>query len=68
MHLIDHEGFEFVRDHVTPALGCDTALKVIFGSGHNTEWRNARKALLSYFNELDSKTKGLLTPHPVIRR
>ena len=52
--------FETVRTKVVPVRECDTAIKVVFGSGFDTSEVNARSALDSYIADLRNESNGLL--------
>lgn len=53
-------GFEKVRDLIVPVRDCDTAIKVVFGSGLDTSEVNARSALASYITDVRNESNGLL--------
>ena len=59
--VIQHCGFSYVKDKVTPARACDTALRVAFGSGSDATEPSVLAVLDSYINELRSLSIDLLT-------
>lgn len=62
LRLIDRRGFDWVRDRAVPARGCDTALRLVFGSGLTADETGVRSGLASYINDLRDSTGGLLAP------
>lgn len=59
---IDNLGFEDVRDRIVSVRDCDKAIKVVFGSGDQTEKEAAIATLKTYINELNTE---LIFPYPV---
>jgi hypothetical protein len=53
-------GFEYVKSRVVPVRDGDTAIKVVFGSGDKSTYRNCIQALKSYIEELHRESNGLL--------
>lgn len=56
---IEYLGFELVRDRIVPVRDCDQAMKVVFGSGHQSTQANSILALKNYI--LQVKTHLLVT-------
>jgi hypothetical protein len=51
--LMTAHGFEHIRDCVVPVTECDTALKVIFGSGKFAQHANVQAAIEGYITDLE---------------
>ena len=62
LRLIERLGFDSVRDRVVPARNCDTALRLVFGSGLTADESGVRDGLASYVGDLRSFTGGMLVP------
>ena len=62
LRLIDQFGFDLVHARVAPARDCDTALRIVFGSGLTAAEQGVRDGLGSYINDLRGRTGGLLAP------
>jgi hypothetical protein len=60
VHILRSHPFEMVLNKVVPARECDTAIKVAFGSGNQTELSRAIDTLDEYIRELRAKTGNLL--------
>jgi hypothetical protein len=60
VHILRSHPFEMVLNKVVPARECDTAIKVAFGSGNQTELSRAIDTLDEYIRELHAKTGNLL--------
>ncbi|MFQ3616727.1 MAG: hypothetical protein SNJ57_09125 [Cyanobacteriota bacterium] len=63
--LIETEGFEVVRERVTAARDCDTALKAAFGSGLLAEMSDVSTTLSVYIEELQADCLKLLAIVPL---
>jgi hypothetical protein len=53
-------GFDEVKRRVLPVIGCDTALRVAFGSGEQAQETSVIETLESYIGELRATTGSLL--------
>jgi hypothetical protein len=60
IHSLSSYPFEILRSKIVPARECDTAVKVAFGSGNQTDLSHAIGALDAYISELRAKTGSLL--------
>ena len=60
MKIIEHSGFEHVKDKIVPARSCDTALRAAFGSGYAATESNVHFTLEGYINELRSLATDVL--------
>ena len=60
IHSLSSYPFEILRSKIVPARECDTAVKVAFGSGNQTNLSHAIGALDAYISELRAKTGNLL--------
>jgi len=60
IHSLSSYPFEILRSKIVPARECDTAVKVAFGSGNQTDLSHAIGALDAYISELRAKTGNLL--------
>jgi hypothetical protein len=60
IHSLSSYPFEILLSKIVPARECDTAVKVAFGSGNQTNLSHAIGALDAYISELRAKTGNLL--------
>jgi len=60
IHSLSSYPFEILLSKIVPARECDTAVKVAFGSGNQTDLSHAIGALDAYISELRAKTGNLL--------
>jgi hypothetical protein len=60
IHSLSSYPFEILRSKIVPARESDTAVKVAFGSGNQTDLSHAIGALDAYISELRAKTGNLL--------
>jgi len=60
LRLLDHFGFDSMRDKIVPARQCNTALRAVFGSGLDATEDNVRAGLASYIMDLRNQTGALL--------
>ncbi|HZZ74104.1 MAG TPA: hypothetical protein VFE24_17760 [Pirellulales bacterium] len=60
--IISCSGFGHVRTKLVPACGCDTVLRVAFGSGLNATEESVTRCLTIYTEHLRRETGSLLAP------
>jgi hypothetical protein len=61
---IEIYAFETVRDLIVSVRECDTAIKVVFGSGDKSTQAHSISSLKSYINKLRQDAGNLLYPYP----
>ncbi|HEX5270462.1 MAG TPA: hypothetical protein VFW33_08250 [Gemmataceae bacterium] len=60
--VIDHQGFDAVRDRLIVGRECDKTLAIVLGGGLDATEESVREGLASYIGDLRRTTGGLLVP------